>query len=85
MWDLPGPGLEPVSPALAGGFLTTAPPGKSQQPYLKITYQEVVLGSTVLSDSSVIFLNLKFIMRKVTRCHYKQSRTYVPICFIIVV
>ena len=29
MWDLPGPELEPVSPALAGGFLTTAPPGKS--------------------------------------------------------
>ena len=27
MWDLPGPGLEPVSPALAGGFLTTVPPG----------------------------------------------------------
>ena len=30
MWDLPGPGLEPVSPALAGRFLTTVPPGKSQ-------------------------------------------------------
>ena len=28
MWNLPGPGLEPVSPALAGGFLTNAPPGK---------------------------------------------------------
>ena len=28
MWNLPGSGLEPVSPALAGGFLTTAPPGK---------------------------------------------------------
>ena len=28
MWDLPGPGLEPVSPALADGFLTTALPGK---------------------------------------------------------
>ena len=28
MWDLPGPGLEPVFNALAGGFLTTAPPGK---------------------------------------------------------
>ena len=27
-WDLPGPGLEPVSPALAGGFLTTVPPRK---------------------------------------------------------
>ena len=28
MWDLPRPGLEPVSPALAGRFSTTAPPGK---------------------------------------------------------
>ena len=33
MWDRPGPGtilcpLEPMSPALAGGFLTIAPPGK---------------------------------------------------------
>ena len=28
MWDLPRPGLEPVSPALAGGLSTTAPPGK---------------------------------------------------------
>ena len=32
MWDLPGPGLEPVSPALAGGFLTTVPPDKSNIP-----------------------------------------------------
>ena len=29
-WDLPRPGLEPVSPALAGRFSTTASPGKSQ-------------------------------------------------------
>ena len=28
MWDLPRPGLEPVSPALTGRFSTTAPPGK---------------------------------------------------------
>ena len=26
MWDLPGPGIEPMSPALAGGFLTIGPP-----------------------------------------------------------
>ena len=31
VWELPGPGLEPLSPTLAGGFLTTAPPGK---PYI---------------------------------------------------
>ena len=30
MWDLPRPGLEPVSPALAGRFSTTAPPEKPQ-------------------------------------------------------
>ena len=34
MWDLPPPGIEPVSPELAGGFLTTAPPGKSLWPLL---------------------------------------------------
>ena len=28
MWDPPRPGLEPVSPALAGRFSTTVPPGK---------------------------------------------------------
>ena len=33
MWDLPRPGLEPVSPALAGRFSTTAPPGKPFCPF----------------------------------------------------
>ena len=33
MWDLPGPGLEPTLPALADGFLPTAPPGKSLRPF----------------------------------------------------
>ena len=28
-WDLPRPGIEPVSPAMAGGLFTTEPPEKS--------------------------------------------------------
>ena len=44
MWDLPGPGIEPVSPALAGGFLTTAPPGKP--------------GSMVLDVNILVYLVL---------------------------
>ena len=32
MWDLPRPGREPVSPALAGRLPTTAPPGKPNVP-----------------------------------------------------
>ena len=33
MWDLPRTGLEPVSPALAGRFSTTVPPGKPLHPF----------------------------------------------------
>ncbi|XDA90332.1 hypothetical protein R6Z07F_019925 [Ovis aries] len=29
MWNLPASGIKPMSPALAGSFLTTGPPGKS--------------------------------------------------------
>ena len=58
MWDLPGPGLEPVSPALAGGFLNTASPGKSiignvstkgSQKYLSDPLEQV-RGGQKLSD-----------------------------------
>ena len=41
MWNLPGPGIEPVFPALAGGFLSTAIPGKSS----------VQFSHSVMSDS----------------------------------
>jgi len=33
-WDLPGPGREPVSPALAGGFFITEPPRKPTNYYV---------------------------------------------------
>ena len=36
MWDLPGPGLEPVFPALAGRFLNTVPPGKPSSNVLSL-------------------------------------------------
>ena len=35
MWDLPRPGLEPVSSALAGRLSTTAPPGKPHKSSFK--------------------------------------------------
>ena len=39
MWDLPRPWLKPVSPALAGRFSTTAPPGKPERQLLyDLTY-----------------------------------------------
>ena len=54
MWDLPGPGFELVSPALAGGFLTTAPPGKSPltlldaETILPSIYEQQVAPSLIL-------------------------------------
>ena len=35
MWDLPGSGIEPISPALADEFFTTEPPGKTRCLYFK--------------------------------------------------
>ena len=35
MWDLPRPGIEPVSPALAGGFLTTSHQGSPRVRYFQ--------------------------------------------------
>ena len=49
MWDTPRPGLEPVSPALAGRFSTTAPPGKPLCIYLIINYRLVCMQN-VLQD-----------------------------------
>ena len=47
MWDLPGPGLEPMSPALAGGFLTTAPPGKPSSRLLDLVTLCLPLSSQI--------------------------------------
>ena len=41
MWDLPGPGIELMSSALAGGIPITGPPGK----FLQIHFQSPSLSS----------------------------------------
>ena len=48
MWDLPGPGLEPMSPALAGGFLTTVPPGKPPSKVFYVLWQGASWETTTL-------------------------------------
>ena len=48
MWDLPRPGLEPVSPALAGRFSTTAPPGKPRS----VAFSDVRFGAHAAVDGA---------------------------------
>ena len=57
MWDLPRPGLEPVSPALAGRLSTAAPAGKpgpdvwwallAESPYMAPVYEKRYLNGNV--------------------------------------
>ena len=51
MWDLPRPGIEPVSPALAGRFSTTVPPGK---PWFTDSYS--VFYRNLLGPSIELFI-----------------------------
>ena len=44
MWDLPGSGIEPVSPAFAGGVFTTEPPGKPCCEVLRIVSELYARG-----------------------------------------
>ena len=63
MWDLPGPGHEPVSPALAGGFLTTAPQGKPLQRLLTVFFFFLTFtsfpGERVLGSPHTIMLEIE--------------------------
>ena len=45
VWDPPRPGLEPVSPALAGRLSTTAPPGKPMMVYLNVNTSVINIKS----------------------------------------
>ena len=47
MWDLPRPGLEPVSPALAGRFSTTAPPGKPSMRFFTAEFQCALQANSI--------------------------------------
>ena len=48
--DLPDPGIEPVSPALAGGFFTPDPPGKPLEHYLNLKTEQDPAASLSLPN-----------------------------------
>ena len=53
MWDLPRPGLEPVSPALAGGLPTTEPPGKSPLSSFLFNIALGILARTFIQEREI--------------------------------
>ena len=75
MWDLPGPGLEPVTPALAGGFLTTAPPGKPLH-YCFLTAPPLFMHSLISLVSNCLSLpfGIQGRSRRRNEAYFLQTR-----------
>ena len=61
MWDLPSPGLEPVSPALAGRFSTTVPPGK---PNTYLSYKQYCHSITIQFASTLYIIKCVVVFLK---------------------
>ena len=59
MWDLPGPGLKPVSSALAGRFSITAPPAKPTLTVLRRT-AHILCRISLTWNLFLFFFNLRF-------------------------
>ena len=57
MWNSPGPGIKPVSLALAGGFLSTVPLGRSTLPFKPL----YLIGDDMITYSQFTTINQKFI------------------------
>ena len=51
MWDLPGPGIKPVCPALAGRFSTTRPP---ERPSLPVFISRTLLKLAITICSLIV-------------------------------
>ena len=69
LWNLPGPGIEPVSPALAGRFLTTGWLRKSYKLILETNVHAQVeficMGhNCVIEHSKLIFMNNKILVKR---------------------
>jgi len=79
MWDLPGPGIKPVFPALTGSFFTAKPPGKPQMipmslPGLRIT----TIGHTLGHHLFMYSKDNPECLQGIRNCIHAKSIQYSP-------
>jgi len=74
IWHLPGPGIQPVSPALAGGFLITGPPGQFSFVYFK---NPVTIWNTPTDVRSRVtwrkWIEITFVLNSLVSCWFYYS------------
>ena len=78
MWDLLGLGIETMPPALAHGFLTTGPPGKSTHGNLKKKKKALFLGDSffVVSGANVRLVQFSSVAQScLTLCDHVDCST----------
>ena len=81
MWDLPGPGLEPMSFALAGRFLTTVPTGKPSSLILDGPIKKQALScwhlyvTQMIQTASMMFSQFQAPPRGILNLQWSQSQS----------
>ena len=71
MWNLPGPEIKPMCPALAGRFLSTAPPGKFKSNFLSTSFSpHVLLLSSLIQTHG---FNGTIILETLSSSHLAQN------------
>ena len=78
MWDLPGPGHEPVSPALAGRLSTAAPPGKPLLIFLMIRRPPRSTQAKTLFPYTTLFRSTGLVPPRHVGSSQTRARTRVP-------
>ena len=82
MWDLPRPGIKPMSPALAGGLFTTEPPRKpSLVCILSIEIQWNNKGPDSLVSKSWVLINARLSSSSFSPSCLRFPETYVSLKF----
>ena len=85
MWDLPRPGIEPMSPAVTGEFFTTELPGKPRPMLLKFLKIKCFSADFYSQPSCLISVGIKtFLTCKVSKkvIFHALSESYQSICYI---
>ena len=76
MWDFPGPGVKPVSPALAGRFFTTVPPGKPTSPIIISLNSKYITTSVPHMFTAQRLWRLSDVPNMATICKQKIHRKF---------